>query len=174
MSRHKPRKKKPKSPRPKKPLKPRVKVKRPRILPPRPHPVQPAVPKIPLPPAVQVREKGRPANNTTCDIYYNPNAPPANPDGAGVPCHLRARFAEGSADSVGSQTFRWTHLLYLDASVDIRDSWPNNPVNKVFIPDKNNTGFTVVFVELVNRGTPASYKRVFLNRQVPTWPTSQL
>jgi hypothetical protein len=174
-----PRKKKPASPRPKKPKSPRPKrphkVKRPHVLPPRPHqPHLTGVPKIPLPPAVQVREEGRPANNTTCDIYYSPHAPPANPDVAGVPCHLRARFAEGSAESVGSQTFRWTHLLYLDAGVDVRDSWPNNPVNKVFIPDKNNTGFTVVFVELVNRGTPASYKRVFLNRQVPTWPTSQL
>jgi hypothetical protein len=58
--------------------------------------------------------------------------------------------------------------------VDVRDSYPNNPANKVYVPDKNNTGFSVVFVELVNRGTPAAYKRVFLNRQAPTWPTSQL
>ena len=150
------------------------KIKRPHVSPPRRHRVHLGVRPIPLPPGVQVREEGRPAVNTTCDIYYDPNAPPAAPDVAGVACHLEARFVSGSEASVGSQTFRWTHLLTVDAGVDVRDTWPNAPVNRVFVPDRNNTAFEVVFVELVNRGTPASYKRVFLNRQAPTWPTTQL
>ena len=174
----------PKKPRPKKPKKPKGhkahrphKVKRPHVQPPlqpRPHQPQPGPARLPLPPAVQPREQGLPAPNTTCDIYYSPNAPPAAPNVAGVPCHLTARFVEGSEASVGSQTFRWTHLLYVTAAVDVRDTWPNTPANQVYIPDKNNTAFEVVFVELVNRGTPAAYKRVYLNRQAPTWPTSQL
>ena len=176
--------KKPRPKKPKKPKKPRGhkghrphKVKRPHVLVPlQPHWHAPrlALPHLPPPPAAQPREQGLPAPNTTCDIYYSPNAPPAAPDVAGVACHLTAGFVEGSEASVGSQTFRWTHLLYVTATVDIRDTWPNVPANQVYIPDKNNTAFDVVFVELVNRGTPAAYKRVFLNRQAPTWPTSQL
>jgi hypothetical protein len=171
----KPKPKKPKGHKPKKPAK--VKFKRPLVRPPRqpqPHHPRLGLPKIPLPPAVQPREQGLPAPNTTCDIYYSPNAPPAAPNVAGVACHLTARFVEGSEASVGSQTFRWTHLLYVTAAVDIRDTWPNVPANQVYIPDRNNTAFEVVFVELVNRGTAAAYKRVFLNRQTPTWPTGQL
>ncbi len=128
----------------------------------------------PRPPAVPVRERGRPANNTTCDIYYSPNVPPAAPDVAGQACALVARFEQGSESSEGDQTFRWTHLLYLDADVDVRDSYPNTPAHRVYVPDKNGTGFDVVFVELVNRGTPAKYKRVFLDRRSVTFPTNEL
>src|SRR5262245_52013879 len=100
----------------------------------------------------------RPANNTTCDIYYSPNVPPAAPDIAATACALVARFAQGQEASEGDTTFQWTHLLYLDAGVDVRDSYPNAPSHRVYVPDKNGTGFDVVFVELVNRGTPAKYK----------------
>jgi len=162
----------PKRPKGRKPKRPRpIRFKRP-PLPTGPghKPPHPGPRPLPVPPGVLPREAGRPVANTTCDIYYSPNAP----DVAAVPCNLSAEFEEGSEASVGNQTFRWTHLLYVDAAVDVRDSYPSNPANKVYVPDKNNTGFSVVFVELVNRGTPAAYKRVFLNRQAPTWPTSQL
>jgi hypothetical protein len=125
-------------------------------------------------PALPVRDKARPANNTTCDIYYSPNVPPAAPDVAGIACTLIAHFEQGSATTEGDQTFRWTHILYVDATVDIRDSYPNAPVNRVYVPDKTATGFNVVFVELLNRGTPAMYKRVFLNRLSVTFPTNEL
>jgi hypothetical protein len=141
--------------------------RKPRTKPPGPSPLR-------LLPALPPRDRARPANNTTCDIYYSPNVPPAAPDVAGVACTLIAHFEEGSATSEGDQTFRWTHILYVDASVDIRDSYPNAPVNRVYVPDKNGTGFNVVFVELVNRGTPARYKRVFLNRLSVTFPTNEL
>jgi hypothetical protein len=128
----------------------------------------------PAPPGASVREKGRPANNTTCDIYISPNVPPSDPDTAGQPCALVARFQQGAEASEGDTELRWTHLLYLDAGVDVRDSYPNTPVNRVHVPDKDGTGFDVVFVETVNRGTPARYKRVFLDRRQPTWPTNEL
>ena len=126
------------------------------------------------PPAVQQREKGRPANNTTCDIYFDPNAPPAAPDVAAVPCCLLPQFQMGSEHEEGDPTFRYSHLLYLASGTDIRDKYPNAPGNLVCVPDKTGTPFKVVFVELVNRGTPAAYIRVYLNRQAPTWPTQQL
>ncbi len=126
------------------------------------------------PPGVPVRDKARPANNTTCDIYYSPNVPPAAADVAGTACTLVARFEQGSATSEGDQTFRWTHLLYLDAAIDVRDSYPNAPINRVYVPDKTGTGFNVVFVELLNRGTAARYKRVFLNRLSVAFPTNEL
>lgn len=125
-------------------------------------------------PALPPRDKARPANNTTCDIYYSPNVPPAAPDVAGVTCTLLPNFQQGSEASEGDQTFRWTHVLYVDAGVDIRDSYPNAPVNRVYVPSKTGTGFNVVFVELVNRGTPGMYKRVFLSRLSVTFPTNEL
>jgi len=177
------RRKKPKQPKQPKGRKPkgrkprRIKVKRPLVgrRPRRAVPVQVQGPaKVVVPPAAQQREAGRPANNTTCDIYYSPHVPPAAPDVAGVACALVARFVAGSEASEGDQTFRWTHLLYLDADVDVRDTYPNAPAHRIYVPDKNGTGFDIVFVELVNRGTPARYRRVFLDRRAPSWPTGEL
>jgi hypothetical protein len=125
-------------------------------------------------PRVPRRDKARPANNTTCDIYHDPNVPPTTPDVDGVACCLVARFQQGSESSEGDQTLRWTHLLYLSADIDVRDSYPNTPTNRVYIPDQDGTGFDVVFVELVNRGKPTKYKRVFLDRRDVTWPSDEL
>src|SRR5207237_168814 len=96
--------------------------------------------RVVAPPAATQREAGRPANNTSCDIYFSPNVPPAAPDVAGQVCCLLPRFAAGSEASEGDQTFRWTHVLYLDAGVDVRDTYPNAPVHRVYVPDKNGTG----------------------------------
>jgi hypothetical protein len=128
----------------------------------------------PRPPAVQQRGDARPADNTTCDVYFDPNVPPASADVAGVACHLAARFAQGAEASEGDQALRWTHLLYVDSAVDVRDDYPNTPANRVYVPDSTGTGFDVVFVETINRGTPAAYRRVYLDRRQPTWPTDQL
>lgn len=145
-----------------------IKVVRPKKKPPRRGAVKPK------PPAGAPRDPGRPANNTTCDIYYSPNVPPAAPDVAAKACCLVARFRDGAESSEGDQTLRWTHLLYLDADVDIRDSYPSAPAHRAYVPDKNGTGFDVVFVELVNRGQAAKYKRVFLDRRAVTWPSNEL
>lgn len=116
----------------------------------------------------------RPINNTTCDIYYSPNVPPSAPDLAGQACALVPAFVAGAEGSEGDTTLRWTHLLFVDVGVDIRDSYPNVPAHLVFVPDQNGTGFDVVFVELVGRGTGAAYKRVYLDRRLVTWPSNEL
>jgi hypothetical protein len=128
----------------------------------------------PAPPAVQQRQKGRPANNTTCDIYIDPNAPPAAPDTAGVPCCLLPQWELGSEHEEGDTTYRYTHVLYCASTVDVRDAFPAAPAHGVYIPDKTGTKFKVVFVEYINRGTPAAYLKVYLERQQPTWPTTNL
>ena len=118
--------------------------------------------------------KPRPANNTTCDVYLDPNVPPAAADSAAVACHLSPDFRGGSEGSEGDVNLRWTHVLSCAPNVDVRDSYPNNPVNRVYVPDKTGTGFDVVFVELVGRGQADKYKRVFLDRRAPTFPTNEL
>jgi hypothetical protein len=154
----------PKCPKPLKPQRPAVRPAR--------KPRKPAA--LPAPAAVLPHDPGRPGNNTTCDVYLSPNVPPAAPDTAGAACHLRAEFRDGAEGSEGDATFRWTHVLYVDDAVDVRDSYPNAPAHRVYVPDKNGTGFDVVFVERVRRGVPGSYKRVFLDRRQPAWPTSEL
>jgi len=123
-----------------------------------------------LPPAPM----GLPAPNTTADLYISPNAPPAAADQAAVAVHLEAEFEMATQHAQGDATFRWTHRMYVQDSTDIRDSWPNAPVNSAYIPTKNDTQFLIVFVEVVNRNTPQQYKRVFLYRKTPVWPTDNI
>lgn len=128
-----------------------------------------------MPPRKPSPRAKRPPNNTTCDVYRAPNAPPAAPDVAAVACALVAAFRDGSEASEGDQDLRYTHVLTCDAAVDIRDDYPSDPTNhRVYVPDKAGTGFDVVFVELVQRGRPNAFKRVYLDRRAPTWPTSEL
>ena len=47
-------------------------------------------------------------------------------------------------------------------------------ITELHVPDKNGTGFDVVFVETIGRGTGAAYKRVYLNRRAVTWPSDEL
>ncbi len=143
---------------------------------------RPPARKGPRPPTKQrppagaiVRRPPRPANNTTCDVYRSTGVPPATPDVAAVSCALIPAFREGSEASEGDQDFRYTHVLYCDPEVDIRDSYPAAPAaDTIYVPDRTGTGFQVVFVELVNRGQPNGYLRVYLDRKAPTWPTSEL
>jgi hypothetical protein len=138
-------------------------------------PVPPPKKKPAKPPAgAAIPVRGRPADNTTCDVYFGANAPPAGPDVAGIHCALLPAFNAGAESSEGDQTLRYTHVLTCNAGADIRDSYPAAPGNHVYIPDSSGTRFEVVFVELVNRGLASAYLRVYLDRQQPTWPTTQL
>lgn len=117
--------------------------------------------------------------NTTCDIYRNNNAPPTAPDVAGVVAVLLPDWRGGQeAGERGSAWLGWTHLLLVEASVDIRDMYVGTNGQSlqdvVYVPDQNGTRFNVVFVELVQRGLPSVHKRVFLDRLAPTWPTDEL
>jgi hypothetical protein len=121
-----------------------------------------------------------PVTNTTCDIYHNPNLPPAAPDVAGVKCFLKPKGASTLT------TVNYTHVLLVGPNVDIRDdrgtaSFTLGAVSDtVWIPDKNGTRFEVVLVRRQGRGTPLDHKEVLLERRhigsgEPTnWPTDNV
>jgi hypothetical protein len=130
---------------------------------------------------------GVPQTNTTCDIYRQGNAPPSAPDVAGVLGFLAPDFAPSHLANVtiggsGSTAWRWTHVLLVGPAVDVRDGYAGTPGGEtapsgwdwVYVPDHTGTKFAVVFVERLGRGTTQDCKRVYLQRQAPTWPTNNL
>lgn len=134
--------------------------------------------KKPDPKVAQAKEAAkqlRPANNTTCDVYVGGATPPAAPSTAAVPCYLVPRFQLGQEASEGDLNYQWTHLMLVDKDKDVRDDYPAVPTTcRVYVPDKDGTGFNVVFVELVYRGLPGAHKKVYLDRRAPTFPTNEL
>jgi hypothetical protein len=123
--------------------------------------------------------------NTTCDIYRSGNAPPSAPDVPGVVCHLKALFPWGREHAGTSATggpaefdHKFDHVLTVDCATDIRDAYDAGTIGSnadtVYIPDKNGTGFKVIYVELHDWGMPSAHKKVFLARLTPTWPTQQV
>jgi hypothetical protein len=121
------------------------------------------------------------ASNTTCDIYRNGVMPPFSPPSvAGVPCYLKPDWRGGqeAGDRPASGALTWTHIMLVDAGVDVRDSYVGQEnqaaQDTVYIPDQNGTRFLVVFVERVQRGSGHEHKRVYLDRQLPSWPTNEL
>ncbi len=123
--------------------------------------------------------------NLTCDIYRSGNSPPASPDVAGVSCRLDPDFVASHVANVASTTInRWTHILLVDVTVDIRDGYRGNDGSgqeqtpsgwdSVYVPDHTGTRFTVVLVVRVGRGTTQDHKRVYLNRAAPSWPSSDI
>lgn len=118
--------------------------------------------------------------NTTCDIYhFGSPPPPAAPSVAAVPGHLTASWQKALEKGEGdSGSFRFTHIMLVSLSVDIRDAYTLGSVgfnaDAVYVPDKNGTKFNVVFVERKLRGTSLDHKKVYLSRQTPTYPTNHL
>jgi len=117
--------------------------------------------------------------NTTCDIYRTGTTPPAAPAVAGVACLLLPDWSRGQeAGDRASASLSWTHVMLIAPSVDIRDMYIGQAAmtmqDSVYVPDQNGTRFSVVFIELVQRGTPNEHKRIYLDRQAPTWPTNEL
>jgi len=123
---------------------------------------------MPLPPAVLT---------TTCDIYrFNPPPLGAQPASTDVPCQLLADYSGGTR-VVNLSAKPWTHYLLLDSSTDVRDSYPGaggtwqfGNADTVHIPSGGTTAYAVVFVELCGKGTAGEHKRVYLDRQLPSWP----
>jgi hypothetical protein len=119
--------------------------------------------------------------NTTCDIYHQGNNPPAAPDVAGVAIALIAEYDRASerGDSTTDVNLHWSHVALMPATTDVRDGYAGGTfaaggAGKIYVPDKNGTAFQVAFVELRGRGTAYAHKRVYLQRQTPTWPTNEL
>ena len=119
--------------------------------------------------------------NTTCDIYRFGAMPPAAPSVAGVACYLRPDWRAGQEQGDrggGLAVIVWTHLLLVDAGVDIRDAYTGAmgriEQDTVYIPDQNGTAFKVNFIERVHRKEAEDHKRVYLDRQTPAWPTDEV
>jgi hypothetical protein len=112
--------------------------------------------------------------NDTCDIYRSGNSPPSAPDVASVKCFL---MPLGQSTLTTSS---YTHVLYVDAAVDVRDNFisssfsPGGSADNVYIPSQSGTKFAVVLVRRYGKGTPSDHKRVLLLRQAPTWPTNDV
>src|SRR5271154_3064077 len=98
-----------------------------------------------------------PLPNTTCDIFHNAGGPSGTPDVSGVPCVLIPDFVGGhtvTANSAGNAALRWTHILLVSSTTDIRDDYTASIANAgkenvgssedcVYIPNKNGTQFVV-------------------------------
>jgi len=108
----------------------------------------------------------RPAN-TTLDVYLGANAPPTAPDTAAAPGHLAANFRGGQVSNAGDRTFLWDHVLDVALDVDLRDTYPAAPAQRVFVPHTATPGdgqeYRVVFVERVRAGG-REFRRVYLQR----------
>jgi hypothetical protein len=120
------------------------------------------------------------AANTTGDLYRAGNSPPATPDAAALAVYLQPSYALGleAGEHVDERALKFTHLLLVDAGVDIRDDYGLSGIgsnaDSIYIPDRNGTLFSVLFVERRQRGTPQDHKRVYLRRSTPGWPTTEL
>ena len=117
--------------------------------------------------------------NTTCAIYRAGTGPPAAPVVKNVPCFLQCDWRGGQeAGEHVVAALVWTHVMLLDVSVDIRDAYSGQCTvtaqDTIYIPDETATGFLVVFIERLQRGTAHEHKRVFLDRKTPTWPSNDL
>jgi hypothetical protein len=113
--------------------------------------------------------------NATCDIFRQ--SAPLVPAVTGVPCCLRPDYRGGQ--EAGNGLVRpWTHIMLVDVAVDIRDAYTGaltfSDQDTVAVPDQSGTVFKVTFVERVNRGSAGEHKRVFLDRQTPSWPTNNV
>jgi hypothetical protein len=117
--------------------------------------------------------------NATCDVYHSGSpGPPAAPDVAAVSGRLqpdfKGRMEQGESED---KQFRYTHILLVDASTDIRDgfaAWSASGADTVYVPDKNGTAFRVVHVEITNPGGVGAARKVYLDRKLPPWPTNNL
>jgi hypothetical protein len=104
--------------------------------------------------------------NVTCDVYRSGNSPPAPPDVAGVTGRLVPRGGNIKPD------VKYTHWLDVPLATDVRAWAP--AADTLYVPDQTGTPFLVVKVVRVRAGGGNDYKRIYLNRQTPSWPTNQL
>lgn len=113
------------------------------------------------------------ATDSADEMAFRNIAVSAAPGGT-APCILTRDWRWAQAEGERRvNALAWTHFMLIDAAVDVRDGYTGactfSPQDTVYIPDANGTQFTVIFVELCCRG-PEQYKRVFLDRGLPTWP----
>ena len=117
--------------------------------------------------------------NTLCDVFRAGTGPPAAPAIKAVPGFVQGDWRGGQeAGDRNVNALAWTHVMLVDIGIDIRDAYTGHCTaamqDTIYIPDENGTGFVVVFIELLQRGTAHEHKRVFLDRKTPTWPSNDL
>jgi hypothetical protein len=115
---------------------------------------------------------------TTCDIFRPFGA--ASPTATGVACRLVACLERGRGGYASTNYLAWSHYLDVDDTVDVRDGCSRAAGTTlvsyadgdgVRVPSgAGNTTYVVVWVTMVNRGTPVQYKRAYLMRDTPAWP----
>ena len=120
-----------------------------------------------------------PLPNTTCDIYRTGVAPPTAPSVAAVDCYLYEDFYAGHVIQIGTASVRWTHVMLMKGTTDIRDGYTAETAalsgfDLVWVPDQNGTKFEVVFVVRLSIKCTTECKKVYLRRVGPTWPTDYL
>jgi hypothetical protein len=114
--------------------------------------------------------------NTTCDIV--------NASGSviqGVPITLVPDWPHGQQyGKRDNDLLTWTHYMYVPLSVPVRDRYTGASTNDtnndvVYVPGvQAGTPFNVTFIEILLYGAGNSYKKVYLDRQTPIWPTDNL
>jgi hypothetical protein len=117
--------------------------------------------------------------NVSVDIYRSGNGT-NTPDVAAV-----AAFLQPKGQSTLT-TENYTHILYVDWRVDIRDAFTSGltwgpAADIVYLPagiiPANATKFQVVLIRRMARGTASDHKQVLLQRSftvAPPWPTNNL
>jgi hypothetical protein len=127
--------------------------------------------------------------NVSVDIYRtaNPSSPypGGSPAVSGVNGYLVPAVENGRFGS--ASWLKWTHILYVPPGTDVRDAYNsqldparnNTNADTVILNDSavsgRQTAYYVVFVEVVARGSPQQYLRVYLDRFMPSsWPTDAL
>src|SRR5262245_56743004 len=105
--------------------------------------------------------------NTTCEI--NRGGSWSGPFACCLQADYRASIEMGEGET--GQDWRYTHVMLVDLSVDIRDPYdegtPNGPDDRVWIPDRNGTELDVAFVARIGKDTPQDHKAVYLLRSAP-------
>lgn len=104
--------------------------------------------------------------NITCDVYRATNAPPAPPDVAGVRGHLQER-----SQNLKTGAYAYNYMLAVPLGTDIRNQGTGD---FVYVPDKNGTKFTVIWVERVPAGGGNDYRMCYLLRSTTNFPTDQV
>jgi hypothetical protein len=125
--------------------------------------------------------------NVTVSIYRTAN--PGSPYTLGALSATVRGFLKPAVQNgrFGSATWlKWTHILYLNPNVDIRDAYnsqldparDNTRADTVILFDSggvNRVAYYVAFVEQVSRGTSAAHLRAYLDRFAPNaWPNNAL
>jgi len=114
--------------------------------------------------------------NAVCNIYRASNAPPNPPDVANVPCTLTVKGASTLT------TPYYTHVMLVEASVDIRDDYTGGQftsvgtqMDKVYFPSLGaQNEYRVVIVRRLGVGTAMDHKQVLLKRETSTFPADDV